>query len=216
MRLSLQVFFLAATVIVGGCSPYSRRGDRIRFTAKVLYTSDMFAGASLSGKTVVVPPALAASGPAASGPFSPERLAALLREARSDLRLSFGDAFEKRYCSSHDELSLSRFYASFFKGDVIAVQTSDSVWKAMEADYLLAVCVKFAAAIRSFDGNTRRRMRLEAELWDARAGEAVWRAEVDALDDVMKTPEDRFVTAALRKAFSLIPGGGPASDESDW
>jgi hypothetical protein len=40
----------------------------------------------------------------------------------------------------------------------------------------------------------------EAELWDARAGEAVWRAEVDALDDVVKTPEDRFVTAALRKA----------------
>jgi hypothetical protein len=218
MSRAFNFFILAVIVCIIGCAPYARppsQARQTRYSAKVLYVRDAFAGSSLSGQSVLILPALTAQGPSAAFPLSPRNQSMVIQKVRDDLRLIDGEEFEKKYLSTHDGRSLSFFYRSLFKGNVVEVQTSDSVWKAVDAAYLLAVRLKYAAAIRGFDGNTRRRLCLETELWDVKTAETVWRVEVKGFGGV-KDADDTFINGAVGEAFSRLPGVLPAANEKDW
>ena len=150
---------------------------------------------------------------------SPHTLSQLLQKNQGDVQFIYPETFEKKYRSaavSHDSASLDRFYQSFFKGEIIKVQTNDSIWNAIDAAYLLCVRVKYAATIRGFDGNTVKRLVLEVELWEVNASESVWRAQVIGFDKSVGTPDTQFVIGALKEIFSAIPGGMPGTSEKDW
>jgi hypothetical protein len=199
-----------------GCAPYARRGAVVRYTAKLLYANDAFNGASFSGQSLLVLPGLTGKGPVAIRAFSPRQMGSSLQKLRKDLHLSYGEAFEQAYKKSHDERSLFNFYASLFNGDVIAIQTSDSVWKTIDAAYVLVVRLKYAAVIRGFDGNSHKRLSMEVELWDVKVSETVWRLEVQGFDDAGTNTDDHFIGNALCEAFLRMPGYVPSNNESDW
>jgi hypothetical protein len=164
----------------------------------------------------MVLPVLTRNGHDTASFFSPRQQIEILKKVRDDLHYSTSEDFEKKYLSSHDSLSLSRFYQSLYKGEVVKAQTSDSLWKAMDASYMLFVCIRHAVTIRSFDANSRRNLRLDAELWDVASGETVWRVEVTGIDKNNGTTDARFIRGGLHEAFGKLPGYVPANNENNW
>lgn len=200
-----------------GCatSPLRKTGPA-QYTARIIYCNEHFNGASLSDQTLLVFPVLSRTGHDTASYFSPEKQIEILQKVRKDLRFSRWNAFEKKYLFLHDSLSLSRFYQSLYKGEVVKLQTSDSIWKAMDAPYMLFARIRYAVTIRSFDGNSRRNLHLDVELWDVSSCEAVWRVEASGLDASNEMTDARFLSRGLFEAFSKLPGYVPANNENTW
>jgi len=214
--LRLYCVFLGACVMTAGCAPYVRLDRAARYSAGVLYADRSFTDEAFSGRSLLLLPILTAQGPSASFPLSAQRLGMELQKTRTDLRLQYASEFEKKYLSTHTIPSLSDFYRRLYRCEVLAVETSDSVWKAIDAAYLLVVKLKYAAAIRGFDGNTRKQLCLEAEIWDVNGSEAVWRVEVKGIDNGMGLSDDQFIMGAFSNIFAKMPGVGRTNSESDW
>jgi hypothetical protein len=208
---------LPALAVILNCAPYvPPRSGAAQYTAKIAYCEEHFNGASLTRRAVVVFPALTRTGHDSAAYLSPQQQIEILKKVRNDLHYSTPDDFEKKYLSMHDSLSLSRFYQSLYKGKVVEAQTSDSVWKAMDASYMLFVRIRYAVAIRSFDGNSRRNLQMDAELWDVASGENLWRVEVTGIDKGLETNDARFLKGGLYEAFRKLPGFLPANNENNW
>ncbi len=209
---------LLIAVFLCSCAFFVRQPERSDYRATVLYSDQRLKGASFTGQSLLVLPVLTKNGPDTVGYISPRRQSQLLRKARGDLNVIYREDVEKKYCSirGRDKASLDRFYASLYKGEMVAVQTSDSVWQAVNAAYLFAVRIRYAAIIRGFDGNAHRRLALEAEVWNVAAAEAVWRVEVTGFDERPSSSDGRFVEEAVREALKNIPGFLPAKGEEDW
>jgi hypothetical protein len=217
MRSLMLALFYFVLALLPGCAPYiARQADAVHFTAKIAYCEEHFTGASLTGQTVLVLPILTRSGPDTGSYCSPRQQIEILQKVRNDLHIIMSGDFEKKYLSMHDELSLERFYQSLYKGEVVRAQTSDSIWKAMDATYMMFVGIQYAATIRSFDGNSQRNLRLDAELWDVAAGQTVWRVDVTGIDKGMATTDARFIKGGLFEAFGKLPGYLPANNENNW
>jgi hypothetical protein len=217
MRLLTSIPLLTALAMLLNCAPYApRQTGSTQYTARITYCGEHFNGASLSDQTVLVLPVLSRAGHDTASYFSPQQQIEILQKVRKDLHFSTSDAFEKKYLSVHDSLSLSRFYQSLYKGDVVKAQTSDSIWKAMDASYMLFARIRYAVTIRSFDGNSRRNLHLDAELWNVSSGETVWSVEVTGLDKGNETTDARFLKGGLYEAFSKLPGYLPANNENKW
>jgi hypothetical protein len=211
------VAFLSVMALVLDCAPYAlRQTSPAQYTAKVAYCEEHFNGASLTGQSLLVLPVLTRTGRDTASYFSPQRQIEMLQKVRDDLHFFTSDAFEKKYQSMHDSLSLARFYQSLYKGEVIEAQTSDSIWKAMDASYVAFVRIRYAVTIRGFDGNFRKNLHLDAELWDVAAGETVWRVEVTGINTSNGTTDARFLKGGLYEAFSKLPGYLPANNENNW
>ncbi len=219
MRLFIVSSAMLASLLCSGCAFYVRQVEPSRYTVKILYSNESFIGAALTGQSVLVLPVLTREGPDTVLFFNPLEVSRLLGEVRGDLVFAYPQTFEKKYRSTEtgsDGTSLNRFYASLFQGKTLDIQTSDSVWKAVDADYLLAVRMKYAATIRGFDGNASRRLVMEVELWSVAAAEAVWRAEVVGLDKRPDITDGQFVAGAMKEVFGAFPGYVPANNEKDW
>jgi hypothetical protein len=211
------VLFFPALELLLVCTPYvSRQTGPAQYTVKIAYCEQHFNGASLTGQTVLVLPVLTRTGHDTGSYFSPRRQIEILQKVRNDLHYSTSYDFEKKYLSAHDSLSLYHFYQSLYKGEVVKAQTSDSIWKAMDAAYMMFVGIKYAATIRSFDGNSRRNLHVDVELWDVASGETVWRVEVIGIDKSIGTTDTRFIKGSLYEAFSKLPGYLPANNENNW
>ena len=217
MHALKYIIFFPALALVLDCNPYvSRQTGPAQYTVKIAYCEQHFNGASLTGQTILVLPVLTRTGHDTASYFSPQQQIEILQKVRNDLHYSTSYDFEKKYLSAHDPLSLSRFYQSLYNGEVVKAQTSDSIWKAMDAAYMMFVGIQYAATIRSFDGNSRRNLHLDVELWNVASGEAVWRVEVIGIDKSIGTTDTRFLNGSLYEAFSKLPGYLPANNENNW
>jgi hypothetical protein len=197
-----------------------RHIEPARYTVRILYSDESFSSASISGQSMLVLPVLTKDGADTVNFPSPYTLSQFFQKNYEDVQFKFPETFDKKYQStamSRDSASLDRFYRSFFNGEIIKVQTNDSIWNAIDAAYLLCVRVKYAATIRGFDGNTVKRLVLEVELWEVAASEAVWRAQIIGFDKSVGTLDSQFVLGALKEIFSAIPAGGiQGAGEKDW
>jgi hypothetical protein len=212
---SIAVF--SALSVFLNCTAYvTRQTAATQYTTKIAFCEEHFNGVSLSGQTLLVFPVLTRNGNDTASYFSPRQQIKILQRIRNDLHFSTPDVFEQKYLSAHDSLSLARFYQSLYKGEVVEAQTSDSIWKAMDAPYVLFVRVLYAVTIRSFDGNSQRNLHLDAELWDVSSAENVWRVEVTGFDKSKGATDARFLTGGLYEAFGKLPGYLPANNENNW
>jgi len=203
-------------LLLSGCFPAVRREVGASYGVTVAYATTSFTGDKFSGVTVLMLPVLTAGGSAVSAALSPGRQGEVLQKVRPDLHVLFADRFENKYLSMHSARSLSDFYGRLYNNEVVAVQTSDSVWKTMEGAYLFVSKLKYAAAIRGFDGNIRKRLSIEAEIWDIAQSEAVWRAELQGADDGIGRSDDAFMAGAFAAIFLKMPGEAGADTETDW
>jgi hypothetical protein len=201
-------------LFVGTCTYIESTGSA-SYRASIVYQQRNFSGGSLSGQSVMVLPILSKKGFDTTAALGASECAALLSGIRGDIKPVFRDEFEKRYLAGHDSASLANFYNKLASGEVIALGTSDSVWKAMDAAYCSVVRIKNALTIKGFDGVVKRRLILETELWDVDSSETVLRVEVQGKAG-QQTSDVDFIRAALRSAFEKLPAFAPASHEKAW
>ena len=209
------VFFAAALLTIG-CAPALRSDRRASYAVSVVYTNRTFTNDEFAGQSILVLPVLTDHGPSASASMSAQSQTALLRNIRNDLQVIPPEIFEKTYLSTNSRQSLAGFYRDLFGGNVIAAETSDSVWKAISAAYLFTVKLRYAAAVRGFDGNTHKHLSMEAELWKVAEAEAVWRAELNGDDKGSGQSDAEFVAGAFSALFFKFPGVSSLDDEKDW
>jgi hypothetical protein len=219
----MRFLFLCGVVLSSGlfcgCTFYVRHIEPARYTVKILYSNEQLSGAALSGQSVLLLPILTRDGPDTTHFPTPREQSCMVGKVRDDLRFIFPQTFEKRYRDSEagrDSGSLDRFFGNLYNGNVMAIQTSDSIWKAVDADFLIVVRIKYAATIRGFDGNASRRLIMEIELWNVAAIEAALRIEVIGFENRPGVTDVQFVMGALKEAYGALPGYLPANNETDW
>jgi hypothetical protein len=203
-----------ALLVVASCTYIESTGSA-SYRASVVYQQRNFSGGSLSGQSVMVLPILSKKGFDTTSALGASECAALLSGVRGDVTPVYRDEFEKRYLAGHDSASLANFYNKLASGEVMALCTSDSVWKAMGTPYCSVIRIKNALTIKGFDGVVKRRLVLESELWDVDSSETVLRVEVQGRAG-QQTSDVDFVKAALRSAFEKLPAFAPASHEKNW
>jgi hypothetical protein len=214
MRFLLRPLSLFLGAQLMSCMVSLHHVEPARYTIRILYSDENFKGEALSGQSLLVLPVLTKDGADTVKFPSPYTLSMLFQKNHEDMEFKYPEIFEKKYQLA---ASLDRFYQSFFNGEIIKVQTNDSIWNAIDAAYLLCVRVKYAATIRGFDGNTVKRLVMEVELWEVAASEAVWRAQVIGFDKRIGTLDTEFVMGALNEIFSAVPAGEmPGAGEKDW
>ncbi|MBD3347138.1 MAG: hypothetical protein GF401_18955 [Chitinivibrionales bacterium] len=210
IRLYRYIGIIVAVAVMTGCA--SRAG----YATKLLYQSDDFDGADFSHRTILLLPVTLENGFDTTGMLSPSRQAQWLLKRRPDLKFVFRNHFESTYYSAHDKAALNSFYGALFEGDVLAAQTSDSVWAHMKADYLLVTSIKNSATIRDFERNIKKTLRCETELWDIENTEVVWR--ISTVGNILNGTEGdaEFIWGALQEAYNSIPAFRPALNEENW
>jgi len=170
----------------------------------------------LSDQTVLILPVLTKFGIDTTTSLSPQRIGKLLQAVRPDVEPVTREEFETRYSVNHDTASLSAFYRLLFKGNVVAVANSDSVWKEMKTAYCFAARITNALTIRGFNGLVKRRLNMEAELWDVDSAEAVLRIRVQASAQGEALTDAEFIRTALAAAFEKMPVFAPSSNDQNW
>ncbi|MBD3391473.1 MAG: hypothetical protein GF418_05440 [Chitinivibrionales bacterium] len=197
--------------VLAGCAP-----QMDRYRGRLLHVNDRFTPEELSDQELVVFPLIRNSRFDTTAAFSPFVLAQRLRKTRPDLGVYFKEEFERRLLDVYPRDSLDIFYDRLFKNDIIALQTSDSAWASMPGRYALVLRIRDAGRVKDFKGITRRKLYMEAELWDASTAEVVWRAEVSGFDPDASTSDAEFVLSGIEEAYALLPPYKPALHEQEW
>jgi hypothetical protein len=148
--------------------------------------------------------------------FSAQQQIEILQKVRSDLHFETSETFSQNYTDAHDTASLNRFYQALLSGKIVEAQTSDSIWKSMDASFMLFVRVKYAVRIKSFDGNWRKNVKMDVELWNVASQETVWRLDLTGLARTAELSDAQFMKSALIAAFCKVPGYVPENNESVW
>jgi hypothetical protein len=208
--------FLFVVVLFCLCTPPPALPLLETYASSILYQQRSFSGASLSGQSVLVLPICMKSGLDTNASVSPQRISKLLLAARGDVEPVTKEEFETRYSARHDTASLSSFYGLLFKGTMVALANSDSVWKEMKTTYCLAVRITNAINIKGFNGLVKRRMDLETELWNVDSAEVVLRIQVQASARGERITDAEFIRNALRAAFEKLPVFAPSTNEQNW
>ena len=198
------------------CAPPPPATAVATYAATVLYQQRSFSGSSLSGQTVLVLPVLTKAGLDTTPALSPQKISKLLLSARNDMEPVTKEEFETRYSTRHDTASLSAFYRLLFKGNVVALANSDSVWKEMGTNYCFAARITNALTIHGFNGLVKRRMSMETELWDVDSAEVILRIQVQASATGDRLTDVDFITSALAAAFEKLPAFAPSANEQKW
>ena len=209
-------FFLFAFVLFFLCAPPPVPPLLSTYAASVLYQQRSFSGGSLSGQTVLVLPICTKSGLDTTASLSPRRISKLFLAVRGDIEPVTKEEFETRYAARRDTASLSAFYRLLFKGDIVALANSDSVWKEMKTTYCLAARITNAITIKGFNGLVTRRLNLETELWNVDSAEVVLRIQVQASARGEGITDAEFITNSLRAAFEKLPMFAPSTNEQNW
>jgi hypothetical protein len=199
------------------CSPNTlHRAGLTEFWANPIYCEEHFSGASLSNQTLLMFPAVYGKGKDTTTLFSAQQQIEILQKVRSDLHFETSETFSQNYTDAHDTASLNRFYQALLSGKIVEAQTSDSIWKSMDASFMLFVRVKYAVRIKSFDGNWRKNVKMDVELWNVASQETVWRLDLTGLARTAELSDAQFMKSALIAAFCKVPGYVPENNESVW
>jgi hypothetical protein len=108
------------------------------------------------------------------------------------------------------------FYDMLYRGRMVHLQNSDSLWQAIGSDYLLVFYLRYGLSMNTFDHVDRKRARIEAELWDCTEPEVVWRASADGWCSHKNISDVRFLAHGIGRIISGLPALTPSYDQNTW
>jgi len=213
-RLVLFLFGFAGSILLS--CVYQNATPVATYTTIVEYQDQAFSGGMLSGQNILVLPILLKNGFDTTTALGANQIGKMLSSRGNDIEVVTKEEFEGRYCVRHDSASLSAFYRNMFKGNSVALATSDSVWKEMKTGYCFSAAITNAITIKDFDGLVKRRMNMETEIWDVDSIEPVFRVSVQASAQSAQMTDVEFIRAALAASFDKLSGAAPGSNERNW
>ncbi len=207
----MPVFAVFLLLFLSGCAS---RTDSFR--TELLYRHVSLNREQFSNQSILILPSIMDSSFVSSGILSTDSLRKLLSSVRTDMRPCPREEFERACLQKFEKRTLNGFYTDIVHGDILALQTSDSVWSHMPCKYLLTLRVAYGARVRTFEKKLMRSVRVEAELWDTENIEVVWRAETRGAERDAKTDDSQFLREAILHLLGQLPAYKPSSNEKNW
>ncbi|MBN1578615.1 MAG: hypothetical protein JW913_18775 [Chitinispirillaceae bacterium] len=186
------------------------------FTLSSNYTRDRFSGRDIGGHSIGICPLLTAEGPVAGTKLPSPAVIAALRKKRPDLQFRDADNVHATLSSVLPSVTMERYYRLLFTGDVVALQSEDSLWGAVNVDYLLVVRLRHGMDIRTFNQRSRKRISIEAELWDCASMETAWRVGVIGICNRAGISDQKFLVEAFGEIVAALPTAAPSYDTKSW
>jgi len=175
------------------------------YKVDVLFEGANFSGEVLSGREILVLPLLRDSGFDTVGLLAPQSLAQWFVKERKDLKISINRDFEKQFAHRHKRPLLRAFYEALYAGDILAVKSMDTVINSIKSRFFLTVRFISGAKIISLDKKVKRRVTLEAELWDTDIPGVVWRSSLYGMTMDKTITDPVFLRKALENIYRKIP-----------
>lgn len=187
----------------------------IGFTSKHLYTRNNFDGSELNEKSIGICPLLGKDLHDSVRFLSSDSQFLVLKNTRPDLYLISVKETEKQFLNilSHD--SLMYFYNKLQQSGIISLQTDNVLWDAIKTDYYLVIRMINASSITTFNKNVRKRLNLEAELWNCKEREVVWRTGMRGIGLSKDISDKYFIMEAIKKLLLEIPVLLPSNNGGD-
>lgn len=186
------------------------------FHLDTTYTMEGFTGREINNRTIGVCPLLAKEGPVDEQRFSLANLLDTLHRRRPEIRckpLKNGSSGFFAAVSAEDRKT---FFTMLFEGNMLSAGTFDTVWQATKCDYLLVCSIRHGMSVTTFNRVTKKMVLLEAELWDSRSFEVVWRTTVEGSCTRCTVPDSRLITSGIGEIVSALPVLLPSYDNSAW
>lgn len=193
------------------CSP-----RQCGFSVNHLYSRDKFSGSDLYEKSIGICPLLRDTGYDTVQLLNSDTSFEELKKVRTDLHFASVSEMEKHFLKKWDQDSLQLFYNLLFRGEIAVLQTRDSIWNAIKSDYYLVMRMANASTVKTFNNTVSKRLHLEAELWDCRDQEVLWRTRVKGICVNSKTPDRQFLLEAIKSACSQLPATLPSYGNQPW
>lgn len=193
------------------CSP-----PQYEFTVDQLYVRENFSGRNVSNRNICMGPLLTDHGLDTSGILNSTHQFQTITRERPDLQFVPLSKFETTFKKKISSNDLNLLYHQLFKAEMISLQTSDSVWKAVPGDYLMVLRATKALKLKTFDKMIKKELNIEGELWDCTRMEVAWRVKVQGSGLNEKVSDSQFLIEAIKKIYKALPSPRPFYEKGSW
>lgn len=187
-----------------------------RFSYSLIYARDRFSGRDIGNHTIALLAPLTPGGIAGAESFSFHAYGEMARNTLPGMDVIKADSLHAVLLRKLGAEAFEHYSQLLFKGEIALLQTCDSLWNAVGADYLFVVRIHHGMDIRTFNGIRSRRLALEAEVWDCAGREVAWRCGVGGSCDRADVSDEKFITEAVRVALASLPRSHPSYDTKSW
>lgn len=210
----MRIFFIVLILIVYFFNCSIKTG---KWNSEIIYSNEGLKNDRMStDNSVLLLPLITKVGFDSSNTFSPHIQTELLKTIQKYITYYYKADLEKKYSEKNETGKLDDFYQKLIDGNTLALTASHSVWENMPSHYLMAIRLNNGSRIRSFDGILKRKVSLEAELWDAKRVEIVWHAKSSGVEMNKNKSDAEFVLKGIKNIFELLPEFFRAANESNW
>lgn len=195
---------------------YSCASVSTRYLVKETYSADRFSGKGIGSGTIAVFPFLDRGGALNGKHFTFAHISDTLEERRKDLKFK-GICWNAKECLSQvASEDLDSLFQILYESKLLKVNQFDTIWQTFEGRYLLVFYLRKAMSIYTFNKIVRKRVLVEAELWDCREVEVVWRASVDGTCTKKQVTDAEFLASGAGTIIGLLPKVLPEYEEGRW
>lgn len=175
------------------------------FSVNQLYSREKFRGSDLYERSIGICPLLRDTGYDTMQFLRSKSHFEELRKVRSDLHFISADEIESHFLDKWSTDSLHQFFTLLFRGEVASLQTRDSLWSGIKSDYYLVMRLRDASTVKKLNNEIRKRVNMEAELWDCKDQEVLWRTAVRGICIKDKIPDRQFLLETVKNACLNLP-----------
>jgi hypothetical protein len=112
--------------------------------------------------------------------------------------------------------TLDMFVNQLYIGNISMLQTSDSIWGFINADYMITIRLNSGHTVHTFNRETHKKIVLEGELWDCKKAEVAVRIIVNGICISSSITDDNFIVDGVKEIVREFPLSSPAYDTQAW
>ncbi|MGD9199985.1 MAG: hypothetical protein PVI26_00340 [Chitinispirillia bacterium] len=188
-----------------------------KWNSEVINASDKLKNNRLStDNSILLLPLITSYGFDTSIALSPKNQTELLKKIQKHISFYYRADLENEFSKKNNIKELDNFYKKLIDGKTLDLTVFHSVWESMPSHYVMVFRINNGSRIRSFDGILKRKVLLEAELWDSEKVEIVWHAKSSGVEMNKDKSDAEFILNGIRNTFELLPEFFRAVNESNW
>ena len=186
------------------------------FVAKTNYVADGFNEKTLSGNTICTGLLFDLQGKIITDTMNEIRDLKKLSDFRSDLKLILFSQVKNQLDQKIGTEQCDSLFLQLYSGTTVQMQLLDKLWKSVDSDFMMVMYIRDAMNIKTFDNAQKKRVRIEASLWNCRDQESVWRVEVFGIVEGGEAADREVINAAVKKVYESLPYTVPAYESGKW
>jgi hypothetical protein len=206
-----HVYFLLLSFLLLFCSP-----PPSGFSSNKIYIADGFNEKTLSGFSIGLGPVLTKQGVDIVDSLNSDEIFKNIRSLRSDLKLMPFNQIKTLLITKSGKNWCDSLFLLLYNEKTLRLQSKDLFWQILPCDFLMIVRVKDAMSIKTFDCVYKRRIHLEAELWNCKEQEVVWRIEVHSIANGKRVSDRQIINESVFKIYEELPKTIPSYENGKW